>query len=157
MFYLISPAVFVAVLSQTEWSTWPPQHTTSWHQRNKAQTELVTCFGVFSPPSVQISTLGRDPTLLLLCPVHSVSLPHSLLQFHIIRLTPTHLSHLSHLLFRSSPSVSPSPSFSLSAPHRLYFLWVFHGSLVSFCLRVTWLCLSQPGKKKQWILGVFFN
>lgn len=109
MFYLISPAVFVAVLSQTEWSTWPPQHTTSWHQRNKAQTELVTCFGVFSPPSVQISTLGRDPTLLLLCPVHSVSLPHSLLQFHIICLTPTHLSHLSHLLFRSSPSVSLSP------------------------------------------------
>lgn len=97
------------MLSQTEWSTWPPQHTTSWHQRNKAQTELVTCFGVFSPPSVQISTLGCDPTLLLLCPVHSVSLPHSLLQFHIIRLTPTHLSHLSHLLFRSSPSVSLSP------------------------------------------------
>lgn len=47
--------------------------------------------------------------LLLLCPVHFVSLSHSLLQFPIICLTPTHLSYLA-LLFGSPPSVSlPHP------------------------------------------------
>lgn len=134
----------------------PRQHTTSCHQCNKAQTKLITCFSAFSHPSLQISSHQGATwhyyycVLLILC----LFLTHSLLQFPILCLAPTHLSYLSPLL--SSPSVSLCVSLSVL---QTLFPVVFRGSLVSFSLRVTWLRLGQEQKKNrtQWILAVFFN
>lgn len=123
----------------------PRQHTTSCHQCNKAQTKLITCFSAFSHPSLQISSHQGATwhyyycVLLILC----LFLTHSLLQFPILCLAPTHLSYLSPLL--SSPSVSLCVSLSVLTDSiscglsRVTCLILFTGHMAS----------PRPGTKKK--------
>lgn len=118
MFYLISPAVFVAVLSQTEWSTWPPQHTTSWHQRNKAQTETRYVFRcIFSS----------------LCPdLHPRAWPDVI--------TTVSCS------FCLSPSFPPTVSHHLSHPHPPVAPLSSPVSLISVCLSLSLVLSLRPSQ-----------
>lgn len=108
---------------------------TSCHPSNKAQSNLTACFSALSHPSPQISTLKAVTWHYCYC---VLLIPASLsLSYPLSALSPSHL-----LTF---PRLSPSSSLH---PHRLFPV-VCHGSLGSFSLRVTWLCLSQLGEEKK--------
>lgn len=110
---------------------------TSCHPSNKAQSNLMACFSTLSHLSPQISTLKAVTWHYCYC---VLLIPASLslsLSYPLSALSPSHL-----LTF---PRLSPSSSLH---PHRLFPV-VCHGSLGSFSLRVTRLCLSQLGEEKK--------
>lgn len=111
-------------------------------QCNEVLTKLKTIF-------IPLSTF-KGVTWHYYCRVLiSLSLPRSF---------PPSISHPRSHTFTICLSFCFSVCLSLCPSSLTLFPVVFRGSLVSFSLRVTWFCLSQPeGEKKTGDSGSFFN